>query len=161
MSNNNQFCVAVFAQSADSFLTVGKYQNSNMVMDITHPIGQIRYKNVRFGQSGKIKYTHTNRIAHIKINVAAVVTMGFPMPFNAAPMISLIPQIKYVLEIITIFCCEYAMTAGSLDMIEDNCPENIAESAPKVAPKAMVINIPLLTAFVALFIFPTPTFWLT
>lgn len=130
-------------------------------MDNVHPIGQIKYRKVRFGQSGKIRYTHTKRIAHMKINVATVVTMGFPIPFSAAPMISLIPQIKYVLEMITIFCCEYAMTAGSLDIIEDSCAENIAESAPKVAPKPIVINIPLPTACVALFMFPTPTFWLT
>ena len=161
MSNSNQFCVAVFAQSADSFLTVGKYQNSNMVMDSVHPIGQTKYRNVKFGQSGKIRYTQTKRSAHMKINVAIVVTIGFPMPFNAAPIISLIPQMKYVLEMITIFCCEYAMTVGSLDIIEESCPENMAESAPKVAPKPIVINIPLLTAFVALFMFPTPTFWLT
>ena len=29
--------------------------------------------------------------------------VGLPIPLSAAPMISLMPQIKYVLEIMTIF----------------------------------------------------------
>ena len=114
-----------------------------MVIDSIHPIGQIKYKNVRFGQSGKIRYTHTKRIAHIKISVAAVATIGFPMPFIAAPMISLIPQIKYVLEIIIIFCLENAIISGVFDIIDESSREKNAERKPKLAPKAIVIRIEL------------------
>lgn len=71
-------------------------------MDNIHPIGHIAYKNVRFLKYGNTAYTHTNRIAHIKIKVEKVETVGFPIPLSAAPMISLIPQRKYVLEIMTI-----------------------------------------------------------
>ncbi len=53
--------------------------------------------------------------------------IGLPIPLNVPHITSLIPQIKYVLEISIIFCCEYAITAGDDDIIPDNCPENIAE----------------------------------
>ena len=77
-----------------------------MEIDSTQPIGHIKYRNVRFGSIGNTKYTHRKRIAHIKISVATVATVGLPIPRRAAPNISLIPQMKYVLEITIIFCLE-------------------------------------------------------
>ena len=87
--------------------------------------------------------------------------MGFPMPRSTPQNTSLIPQIKYVLDTIIIFSCEYAITAGFEDMIDDNCPEKIAESEPKDAAKAIVINIALTTVCLTLLRFPAPIFCAT
>lgn len=76
---------------------------SRVMAESTPPIDQIKNKNVRFGKSGKIAYTHTNRIKHIYTSVQTVGIMGLPIPRIAAPRISLSPQIKYVVEIMTIF----------------------------------------------------------
>ena len=40
-----------------------KYAIRSVHIDKIHPMGHIRYKNVRFGQRGNIRYTRTNRIA--------------------------------------------------------------------------------------------------
>lgn len=63
-------------------------------MDNTQPIGQTKYKNVRFLKCGNTRYTHTKRSTHINIKVEMVAIVGLPIPLSAAPMISLIPQIK-------------------------------------------------------------------
>lgn len=68
--------------------------NSSAIIDSIHPMGQTKYRKVRLGYRGKIRYTHKNRKAHMNINVATVAATGFPMPRRAAPKISLIPQIK-------------------------------------------------------------------
>ena len=70
--------------------------------------------------------------------------MGFPIPLRTPPITSLIPQIKYVLETMIIFCREKSITAGESDNKEESCPEKIAESDPKVAPKATVIHMDLV-----------------
>ena len=77
-----------------SFLTVGTYKNKEQIMDALQPIGHTRYRNVRFGTSGKIRYTQIKRRPHIKIKVVTVGNVGFPMARRAALRISLIPQIK-------------------------------------------------------------------
>ena len=63
-------------------------------MEATQPMGQTKYRKVRLGTSGKIRYTQTNRNPHIKIKVVTVGKVGFPMPRRAALKISLIPQMK-------------------------------------------------------------------
>ena len=77
-----------------SFLAVGKKTNSKVMMERTQPMGQIKYRNVRLGTSGKMKYTQINRLTHMNRNVATVADTGLPIPRRAAPKISLIPQIK-------------------------------------------------------------------
>ena len=49
-------------------------------------------------------------------------------------------RIKYVLEIIIIFCLEYAITSGVFDIMDESSLEKKAERKPKLAPKATVIN---------------------
>lgn len=77
----------------------------------------------------------------MKTRVEIVGTIGFPNPRKEPEKTSLIPQIKYVLETIIIFCCEYIITSGVVDIIEDSSPENIAESEPSEVPKIIVIII--------------------
>ena len=77
-----------------SFLTVGTYRNNAQIMHATQPMGHTRYRNVRFGTSGKIRYTQTKRRTHIKIKAVTVGKVGLPMARRAALKISLIPQIK-------------------------------------------------------------------
>ena len=108
-------------------------------MDRVHPIGQIRYKKVKLGHSGKKRKTHTKRMRHIYTNVETVGIIGLLSPRIVAHMISLMPMMKYVLEIIIIFCCEYFITSGVDDIRDESCPEKIADREPKVAPKAIVI----------------------
>ena len=93
--------------------------------------------------------------------VQTVAGIGFLKPRIAAPKISFIPQMKYVLETITIFCLEYSKTAGLSDIIDDNGTANIADIAPIDAPRQTVIITPLKIASVALFMFFAPMFWLT
>ena len=69
-------------------------------------MGHTRYKKVILGHNGNIRYTQTNRKAHMYIRVATVAITGLPMPRKDAPIISFMPQIKYVLEMIIIFCLE-------------------------------------------------------
>ena len=73
---------------------VGKYTNSEHRMHATQPIGHTRYRKVRFGTRGKMKYTQMNRNPHMKINVVTVGKVGLPIPRSAALKISLIPQMK-------------------------------------------------------------------
>ena len=95
------------------------------------------------------------------MSVDIVETRGLPIPRSAAPKISLMPNMKYVLDIITIFCLAKAITAGLSDIIDASCGEHMADNAPKDAPIATVIIIPRHIDCVALFIFPAPMFWLT
>ena len=85
-------------------------------------------------------------------------TRGLPIPLSVPPSTSLIPQMKYVLDIIIIFCLEYAITAGDDDIMAESCPEKIDESKPKVAPKAVVIKTALTSVFFTRFMFPAPIF---
>ena len=110
------------------------------------------------GHRGNITYTHTKRIKHINKSVAIVGIIGFPMPLRVPPIISFMPQIKYVLEIIVIFCLENAITSGVVDIKDDNSPEKKAERNPKPAPKAMVIIVELTMVFFALARLPAPIF---
>ena len=52
------------------------------------------------------------------------------------------------------------MTAGVEDISEESCPEKMADSAPRDAPKAMVMITDFATASFALLIFFAPNFGL-
>jgi len=87
--------------------------------------------------------------------------IGLPIPLRVPHITSFIPQMKYVLEIIIIFCFENSITAGVEDIIEDNCSEKIAENAPNVPPKSAVIIIAFQTTWRTLFMFCAPMFCAT
>ena len=65
---------------------------------------------------------------HIYTKVETVGSIALPIPLRAEPRTSFIPQIKYVLDIIIIFCCENAITSGDEDIIDESSFEKIAES---------------------------------
>ena len=73
---------------------MGKNTNSKEIMDSVQPTGQTRYRKVRFGTSGKIRYTQASRRAHIKIMVLMVGTVALPIDRRAALNTSLMPQMK-------------------------------------------------------------------
>ena len=98
---------------------------------------------------------------NINISVEIVGTNGLPSPRNAPEKTSLIPQIKYVLETIIIFCCEYIITSGVEDIIDESSPENIAENAPMVAPNIVVITIDFFIDSFTLWMFLAPRFCAT
>ena len=98
---------------------------------------------------------------HIYMRVETVGTMGFPSPFKIPPITSFIPQIKYVLEIIIIFCLEYAIISGLELIIEESCPEKIADREPKLAPNRTVIIIARTMIFFTRFMFFAPAFCAT
>ena len=85
--------------------------------------------------------------------------IGFTIPLKTPHITSFIPQIKYVLEMIIIFCLENSITAGVDDMIADNCPEKIAENAPNVPPKSVVIIIAFQTLPALLFLCFLPRYF--
>ena len=73
---------------------VGTRKNSSVMMESVQPMGQIKYRKVRLGISGKMRYTQMNRMPHRKIMAETVGTMGRPIPLMAAQRTSLMPQIK-------------------------------------------------------------------
>ena len=97
----------------------------------------------------------------MKIRVAIVGKMGFPMPLSTPPITSLIPQIKYVLETMIIFCRENSITAGDVDRKDESCTEKVAENEPKVTPNAVAINMALAMICFTRFMFRAPMFWAT
>jgi hypothetical protein len=113
----------------------------NVIIDNVHPIGQTKYKNVRFGQRGNTKYTHANLSRHKNIRLVAAGAIGRPIPFSVPPSTSFIPQMKYVLDTITIFCIENVTTSDEEEMIYDSSREKIADNDPRLAPKATVITM--------------------
>ena len=58
-----------------------------VIMESTQPTGHTKYRNVRFGYSGKIQYTHTNRSKHIYTSVVMVAAIGLPIPRRASPKV--------------------------------------------------------------------------
>ena len=89
-----------------NLLVVVMYTSVRVIIERVHPIGQTIYRNVRFCTSGNMRYTQINLSPHINTRVANVGMSGFPSPRRAEQRISLIPQMKYVLDMIIIFCCE-------------------------------------------------------
>ena len=95
------------------------------------------------------------------IIVEIVGIIGFPIPLSVPPIISFIPQMKYVLDTRIIFCLEYIITSGVVDIMDDNSFEKNAESDPNKSPQPEVRSTALITTFLTLSKFFAPTFYAT
>ena len=94
-----------------------------VIIAIDQPIGQTRYKKVRFGSNGKINATHKILSTHVQKKDVIVGITGFLIPLNAPHKTSCIPQMKYSLDISFIFCPAYSITTGFCDIIEQSSLE--------------------------------------